>query len=328
MNGKHTVKINDQRVRYSFELVRNITVVKGDSGTGKTTLFDMVSAHARLGKRSGVQITCDKPCVALHAESDWQARLDGFHDSIVFIDEDAEFISSHAFASAIRHTDNYYVIFCRDALHELPYSVEEIYEIKTSNRLHTFRKMYRRQNDYVYAKAEGKSKPTAILTEDSHAGYQLYKHYYDGTNVTCASSGSNSGIFSWILEHHEEKVFVVADGAAFGSEMNRVMDLQRRFPDKITICLPESFEWLILQSGLLDFPGLQEMLEYPSDSIDSQQYFSWENFFEEYLVLHTAGTHYAYSKSQLQKFYSVRENSEKIVALIAANMPKTKDDDS
>ena len=322
MNGKHTVKINDQRVRYSFELVRNITVVQGNSGTGKTTLFDMVSAYTRLKERSGVQIVCDKACVALYAGLDWLARLSIIHDSIVFIDEDAEYITSHAFASAIRHTDNYYVIFSRDSLHELPYSVEEIYEIKTSNKLHTFRKMYRRQKGCVYAIAEGKTRSSALLTEDSRAGYQFYQQYYDGTSVTCASAGSNSGIFAWLQKHYDEGVFVIADGAAFGSEMNRVMELQRRFPDKITICLPESFEWLILKSGLLDIPGLQEMLDDPSRSIDSQQYFSWENFFEDYLVQQTAGTHYAYSKSQLHSFYTVRENSGKIVALIAAHMPK------
>ena len=322
MNGKYTVKIKDRRVRYNFELVRNITVVQGDSGTGKTTLFDMVFAFTRLKERSGVQIVCDRPCVALHAELDWQTRLAGIHDSIVFIDEDAEYIGTHEFALSIRHTDNYYVIFCRDSLHQLPYSVEEIYEIKTSNKLHTFRKIYRRQKDYLYANAAGKTKPSVLLTEDSHSGYQFYRHYYDGTSVSCVAAGSNSDIFSWLKEHHDEKVFVIADGAAFGSEMNRVMGLQHQFPDKITICLPESFEWLILQSGLLDIAGLNEMLNDPSSYIDSQRYFSWENYFEEYLIQHTFGTYYAYSKSQIHSFYTIRENSGKIIALIAANMPE------
>lgn len=44
--------------------------------------------------------------------------------------------------------------------------------------------------------------------------------------------------------------------------------------------------------------------------------------FEAYLVQHTAGTHYAYSKSHLHHFYTVRENRGKIVALIAAHLPK------
>ena len=68
--------------------------------------------------------------------------------------------------------------------------------------------------------------------------------------------------------------------------------------------------------------SLGEMLENPSAYVESTQYFSWENFFEDYLVQQTVGTHYAYSKSQLHSYYSVRENSGRIIALIAANMPK------
>lgn len=321
MKGKYSVKITDNRVKYSFELIRNITVVQGNSGTGKTTLFDMVSAYARLKDRSGVQIQCERPCIALHADSDWQQRLSSITDSIVFIDEDAEYISSHEFASVIRHTGNYYVIFSREPMHELPYSVEEIYEIKTSGKYHSLQKLYRKQKGYLYAKAAGRGKPTVLLTEDSHSGYEFYQHLYDGTSVLCESAQSNSGIFTWLLEHHDQKVFVIADGAAFGSEMDRVMKLQEQYKGSISICLPECFEWLILQSGLIAAPDLEQVLENPSDHIDPQQYFSWENFFADYLMQHTANTHCAYSKSKLHSFYTVTENGKRIVALIAANMP-------
>ena len=77
MNGKHAVKVrNNRKVSYSFTLNRNITLVQGDSGTGKTTLFDMIAAYARLGEKSGVQIQCDVPCVALHADSAWENVLE------------------------------------------------------------------------------------------------------------------------------------------------------------------------------------------------------------------------------------------------------------
>ena len=69
----------------------------------------------------------------------------------------------------------------------------------------------------------------------------MYQHLYGGTTVRCESAGSNSGIFSWLQENHQEGVFVIADGAAFGAEMDRVMKLQRQYPDRITVCLPESF---------------------------------------------------------------------------------------
>lgn len=99
------------------------------------------------------------------------------------------------------------------------------------------------------------------------------------------------------------------------------MKLQHQYPDRITVCLPESFEWLILQSGLFNAAGIAEVLNDPGSSIDSQKYFSWDNFFEDYLIQYTGDSYYAYSKSKLHSFYTIRENSEKIIALIAVNMP-------
>ena len=46
--------------------------------------------------------------------------------------------------------------------------------------------------------------------------------------------------------------------------MNRVLALQEHYPG-MTICLPESFEWLILKSGLIQTSDLKEMLDNPSD---------------------------------------------------------------
>ena len=321
MKGTKQIRVSNRNLQYRFTLTRNITIVAGDSGTGKTTLYELIAEHTRLGAASGVQITSDAPCIAL-TDIDWLNQLRHTGSSVVFVDEGFEPLATHEFAAAIKSTDNYYVLFTREPLYELPYSVDEIYKIRTSGKYHTFQKMYQRSDGRLYAIATARLPVNHVLTEDSHSGYQFYQHYYDGTSVKCHSAGSNSGVFAWLQKHHDEGVFVIADGAAFGAEMNRVMELQRQFPDKISICLPESFEWLILQSGLLDIPGLQEMLEDPGSSIDSQRYFSWETFFEDYLVQQTAGTHYAYSKSQLHSYYSIRENSGRIIALIAANIPK------
>ena len=318
MKGKHTVKISDSRVKYNFELVRNITIVRGDSGTGKTTLFDMIAAYARLREKSGVRLVCDKPCVALRADSDWRHMLEATEDSIVFIDEESDYIGKREFASAIKRTGNYYVLFTRENLYNLPYSVEEIYEIHTSGKLHTFRKMYRRQSHYRYSLNPGrKRKPefSHFLTEDSKSGFAFYEHYFEGSAVSCVSAGSNSSVYSWLTANRDKKIFVIADGAAFGAEMNRVMALQEHYPD-MTICLPESFEWLILKSGLIPASDLEEVLENPSDYVEASAYFSWEQFFADYLVRNTQGTHYSYSKNGLNRFYTVRNNMNRIVALI------------
>ena len=38
MKGRHSVHISTKHLRYNFELKRNITIIRGDSATGKTTL--------------------------------------------------------------------------------------------------------------------------------------------------------------------------------------------------------------------------------------------------------------------------------------------------
>ena len=128
MTGTHHVEVKNRDAAFKFDLCRNITIVRGDSGTGKTTLYEMIADYTRLKEASGVNISCDKPCVAL-TDIDWKNQLKSIKDSIVFIDEGADYLQTRDFAGAVKKTDNYYVIFNRESLHDLPYSVEEIYEI-------------------------------------------------------------------------------------------------------------------------------------------------------------------------------------------------------
>ena len=57
MIGRVSIKISNQRNSYKFTLNRNITILRGDSGTGKTTLYDMIIDYNNLGRESGVKIS-------------------------------------------------------------------------------------------------------------------------------------------------------------------------------------------------------------------------------------------------------------------------------
>lgn len=141
MNGIHHIDVSNKWAKYSFDLFRNITLITGDSGTGKTTLFRMIADYTREGKVSGVHLSSDVPCVAL-TDSDWEHQLHGFRNSIVFVDEESRFVNSKEFARSVSGSDNYFVLITRDVLHELPYSVDEIYEIQTKGKKHTLKKKY------------------------------------------------------------------------------------------------------------------------------------------------------------------------------------------
>ena len=319
MIGTHQVRVSRRRgMSFRFEVRRNVTIVRGDSGTGKTTLYEMVADHTRLGDASGVSIQCDKPCVAL-TDIDWQNQLEQTRDSIVFVDEGFEPLASEAFARAVFGSDNYFVIFSRSELANLPYSVNEAYRIKTSGKFHTFEPLYKRKEGerYSLSRVTPKTDFDVLLTEDSKSGLQFFSHRFEDKELRVETSASNSKIMTWLLDHSDERVFVVADGAAFGPYADRVLKLQRERPENITVCLPESFEWLLLKSGIVKSEGLGAVLEDPSAHIESASYATWERFFAALLVELTRGTPFAYKKAELAEAYLVPANASRAMALIA-----------
>lgn len=77
---------------------------------------------------------------------------------------------------------------------------------------------------------------------------------------------------------------------------------------------PESFEWLILQSGLVAKENLMALLDKPYNYIDSEKYFSWEQFFTTVLQDRTKGTLYQYTKYKLNPVYLHQASKMKILA--------------
>lgn len=156
-----------------------------------------------------------------------------------------------------------------------------------------------------------------LVTEDSRSGLRFYSNRFEGSDLRCESAKSNSGIMAWLLEHADEHVFVIADGAAFGPYADRVLKLQREHPANITVCLPESFEWLLLKAAIVGSRDAEAMLADPSSYIESSRYFSWERYFTDYLEKLTTGQPFAYGKDKLADAYMAEANASKVMALIA-----------
>ncbi len=315
MKGIHHIEVKNRDASFKFDLFRNITVIRGNSGTGKTTLYEMISDYTRLGEASGVNISCDKNCIAL-IDTDWKNQLEETKDSIVFIDEGAKYLNTKEFAHTIKATDNYYVIFNRESLRELPYSIEEIYEIKTSGKYHSFKKIYKSNKRHRYYKETSpkSNKFDTLITEDTNSGFQFYENYFKNSDIKCYTSGSNSAIFDWLNSHPDKNTLIIADGAAFGSEIDRILKL--RTSSNIILCLPESFEWLILKGGFIKDENIEKILESPSSHIESEKYFSWEKFFTELLTEKSAQTPFKYTKKHINIIYLNEHNSEIIISEI------------
>lgn len=61
MRGKYKIVVKNNRLHYEFEIKRNITVIRGDSATRKTTLINMLRQSENLGASSGIEVVCSVP---------------------------------------------------------------------------------------------------------------------------------------------------------------------------------------------------------------------------------------------------------------------------
>ena len=54
MRGAHRIIVESRKVKYDFVVKRNITILTGNSGSGKTVLIDLIRDYRRYGADSGV----------------------------------------------------------------------------------------------------------------------------------------------------------------------------------------------------------------------------------------------------------------------------------
>mgnify|MGYP002243172279 CR=1 FL=1 len=82
--------ITTNEFNYHLTVKRNITVIQGDSATGKTELLRMISDYENNGISSGITKICEKRCVVIENAS-WKERLATLQQCIIFIGEGVPF---------------------------------------------------------------------------------------------------------------------------------------------------------------------------------------------------------------------------------------------
>ena len=212
---------------------------------------------------------------------------------------------SHDFAAEAKRSSNYFVIVSREPLPQLLYSVEEIYGLKNTNRTSSkcpqysrvYTGTYRVYGDALY---DG-TVPDLVVVEDSNSGFEFFAELCRKNSVLCVSACGNRNVYKIVRDASVVSAPAIADGAAFGPHMDLVMSLRRL--KRVQLFLPESFEWLILNSGLFNDRETRETLEQPSDFIESSEFFSWEQFFTKTLIEITANSYLAYRKDELNPVY-------------------------
>lgn len=315
MTGKYELEIYNRRVHYHLTISRNITIIQGNSATGKTELIRMISDYENNGNSSGITEICEKSCITLE-NSTWREKLKNHSGCIAFADEGSDFLTTQEFAEAVKNSDHYFVLVTREDLVQLPYSIKEIYGMRLDREKQKYnipKKIYNElyQLYGVENEKENQMKDFSIdtiITEDSNSGFDFFQDVWKNK---CISAKGKSNILTCIRKCETESILAVVNGAAFGPEMQKVMRYIRDSSKRIWLYAPESFEYLLLKADIL--PYTSKVTEKTYNYADSRKYFSWEEFYTDYLVKISVGTIYQYSKKKLKEEYLTAGNKKKIL---------------
>lgn len=309
MNGKINLDIRFGKLQYYFELVRNITIINDDSATGKSTLVKNLSDRDDIGY-SSVKISSGGYQVLTLNKDSWKAAQfmpELYKDSIIFIDEMQYFIDTPQFSKFVKDTGSYFVLITRSDIENLSYSVKEIYSLDIKGNKHTLKRKYNIKKNFYNGNGYGIN-PQYFLTEDRNSGYQFFKNVARKFNATCEYADGKSNIKKFLYKFKTENKYkgkikmVICDGAAIGSN---IKDITLNLDSNTLLFLPESFEYMILNSGVVGKnEKILDRLKHTYNYVNYNKHYNWERYYTEYLCEITENyNEYRYSKSNLKKKY-------------------------
>ena len=325
MIGKYDIELYNNRVHYFLTVKRNLTMLQGNSATGKTELIRLIGDFEANGPSSGITLICNAKCTVL-TSVDWELRLSSLKQHIIFIDETANFLKSKRFAELVNGSDNYFVIVTRDELSQLPYSVEEIYGLRNvsdNQKYKSYKRIYNEMYKLYSLDIKDDFEPEIVIAEDSNSGHEFFDLIYPGR---CMSAQGKSNVYHMIRESQKKQTLAIVDGAAFGSEIGKIYRYLLTSRINCVLYAPESFEYLLLSSGLVDVSN--EIINETYMYADSSKYMSWEAFYTDFLSKVTRNTVFQYNKSRLAAAYKTNGAVSRVLALMPDKIKLKNSDDN
>lgn len=138
MKGSYSITIRNRKFKYTFTVNRNITVIRGEGGSGKTTLCSLVDQAGV--QSSGVQLSVVSEQDPMHLAEvlvltptlykvNFIMLQSQRCPTIFLVDETADFLGTDGFAKAVAESGAYFILITRDNYANLPCSTKEIYTI-------------------------------------------------------------------------------------------------------------------------------------------------------------------------------------------------------
>ena len=243
------LEIKGKRINYLLEIRDRITIIRGDSATGKSTMVKIISQKLR-GVNNGFEINTPFQLKEVLIDNIEYPDLDCNN---LYILDGGTLEHSDKFANFVNKSRSYFIIISRDRLSNIMYSFESIYEFYDDNGITKLKRKYVELNDqYV-----NKQKLNKFITVGSNSGYQLYNKF---KNIDVLTAKSNSKIAKMIKD--KDNIIVAFDSIAIGPYIENIYSISRN--KNIYFLYPESFEWLLLNSDIFQQSDIEDSMNYVS----------------------------------------------------------------
>lgn len=284
------IVIANNKVSYNFEIEGKYSIIKGDSGTGKTTLCDLVRS---MGQASSGIVNQSTHNLMVLPDNYSLLDISKLSNYVIFIDESSS-IFNDDYESWLHSVSAYFVFITRrHSMQNLPISVDSIYNM-TGGKQH-----YLECLDLRFKSNEIKG-ADVILVEDSKSGYhfirQILKYANSQQLIAIETAGGNAKIIKWLNKYirYYRNVIIVYDAAAMGTiavELKTFMELHKE-------CSFFIIDWDSFESYLLSTPAIK----HPVTLKDCGCFYE---SLEQYATKVLENLYGAYDKSKLSHCFKI-----------------------
>lgn len=290
-----SIEVRNKRYNCDLVLKHKVSVIKGDSGTGKTWL-----TKALIDISGGYKVTYSQRVTpVLLNEREWEHQLTGdYNNAPLFIVDDCDFVFTKEFGSMFNHTGICYLILIirtstrvgkLERMNTISVSGDAIYNFVANGIEHTITA----DVNFKTVQVNKEIHCNKILCEDSGSGYTFFKHLYGKSNVT--SSFGKDNIVDHIISKYEEyskldSLLLIVDYSAIGLRLKEILSILKFCDVNVYMIVKyKSFEYMLLRSNMFNLSEediYRDELSYPSLEVAC----------ESLLTSLTKGKIYAYDK--------------------------------
>ena len=260
-----TLRIKYKKYDYTLVISGPVTVISGDSATGKTLLLKIINQLIQL---SNDNLIIDDYRIIIPRLLLMPEDLDSKQKVLLLIDEEDISKAACNMLATLPRDKIRLLVFSRDKSAEFCYGVDNIFElVGTKYNM----KMQLAYPNYLYCK--NNIRGHYILCEDETLGFECVKKVFEPLGYEVLTARSKDNIDTCL--QHLKDVIVLCDLCGLNGATRKVLD-QVIFNESVYVYPCKSFEWMLLQHPFFkDF-------EIPNYS-DSWSKLSEEDYYLEFL---------------------------------------------